>query len=170
VLGQEDGAGVIRRDQHRGTADDPGQAAQPGQHAVSVDRIGAPAEPAVQVPGTRRRGEPVLVHRVHRDAGPSQGPDYPKSAVMHDICIKFQHHRWRAGAKFSSTVIWKGIGNLCERMPEPSVSRLPRGSATAGSMVPEEGNFFRNNRMLSSTQSQMPTVANWIKDKQICYS
>jgi hypothetical protein len=37
-------------------------------------------------------------------------------------------------------------------------------------MVPEEGNFFRNNRMLSSTQSQMPTVANWIKDKQICYS
>ena len=75
----------------------PARRARPARTRSASRRIGPPEEAAVQVPGARRRGELILVHRVHGDASPSQGPDYAQPAVMHDIRIEFQHHRWRAG-------------------------------------------------------------------------
>ena len=95
VLGQEDGAGVVGRDQNRRPADPFGQAQQAGSDALGVLDSRLPEVPAMKVTGVRGRRPRSLVHPVDGDAQPAEAADDPETAVVHHVGVELQHHRRR---------------------------------------------------------------------------
>jgi hypothetical protein len=97
MLGEEDGARVVGREQDAWLTDLLRETQQAAQHPVHVSRAGLPEEAPGQVARVRGRSPRSLVHPVDRYASPSQTADDPQAAMMHDVGIKLEDDSRRAG-------------------------------------------------------------------------
>ena len=141
LLGQEDRARIVGRDEHRPAAEAAGQVEQPGLDPFGRFRPGLPEHPPGQVAGVRRGSPPSLMHPVHRHAEPPEAAGHPEGAVVQRVGVQLEHHRggahvgvaqvaehgWRLrpprDAPRRRTGTWR---------PAPGGSRAPRSSPPLG--------------------------------------